>query len=245
MTLRTVLWALAALAFSGLPAAADDDYAAARDEMLRVIELHARHAQSETRIEALDKRVLAAMGRVPRHAFVPPEIARYAYLDTPLPLGHEQNISQPFIIALMTHLLDVQPGDRVFETGTGAGYHAAVLAELSARVYSVEVIEPLAMSAARRLDELDYGTVETRMGDGYFGWPAQAPFDKILLKEAVDHLPPALLRQLKPGGKLVAPIGPLKDVQFLTVVEKLPDGTLGQRRVLEVRFSPLQGGDRI
>jgi protein-L-isoaspartate(D-aspartate) O-methyltransferase len=133
----------------------------------------------------------------------------------------------------------------VFETGTGAGYHAAVLAELADRVYSVEVIEPLAMRAARLLGDMGYANVETHIGDGYFGWPEKAPFDVIIVKEAIDHIPPPLLKQLKPGGRLIAPIGPLHDTQNLTLVEKGTNGDLKTTNVLEVRFSPLQGGERI
>jgi protein-L-isoaspartate(D-aspartate) O-methyltransferase len=174
-------------------------------------------------VPGIEGQVLDVMARVPRHRFVPVPLRPLAYLDRPLPVGQGQNIAQPYIIALMTSLARIGPGDVVFETGTGAGYHAAVLAELADRVYSVEVIEPLAMRAARLLGDMGYANVETHIGDGYFGW----------------------LKQLKPGGRLIAPIGPLHDTQNLTLVEKGTNGDLKTTNVLEVRFSPLQGGERI
>jgi protein-L-isoaspartate(D-aspartate) O-methyltransferase len=185
------------------------------------------------------------MGEVPRHEFVPPRLAGYAYLPQPLPVHPEQNIAAPFLVALMTHLARVEPQDRVFETGTGEGYHAAVLAKLAAEVYSVELIPELAAAASRRLAELGYGNVRVREGDGYYGWAEAAPFDVILVKEAVDHVPTPLLAQLKPDGRMVLPLGPVDGVQQLTVVRKRGSGG-GYREepVLPVRFSPLQGGER-
>jgi protein-L-isoaspartate(D-aspartate) O-methyltransferase len=188
---------------------------------------------------------MAAMGTVPRHEFVPVELRHLAYLDTPLPLGQEQNIAQPYLVALMTHLARVDARDIVFETGTGAGYHAAVLSMLAARVVSVEVVSPLALRASATLKALDYDNVEVIASDGYYGAPGKGPFDAMIVKEALDHVPPPLLAQLKRGGRLVLPLGPPQGPQFLTVIEKLPDGRTRSTRILPVSFSPLQGGERI
>ena len=184
------------------------------------------------------------MREVPRHAFVPEALRAYAYGDHPLPVGHEQNIAAPFLAALMTHLAEVEAGDAVFETGTDVGYQAALLSNLGAEVYSVEVVAPLADQAARLLKELGYDHVYVLESDGYYGWPAHAPFDAIIVKEAIDHVPPPLLGQLKRGGRLVMPLGPSGGPQYLTVVTKGVDGKVSERHIMPVRFSPLQGGER-
>jgi protein-L-isoaspartate(D-aspartate) O-methyltransferase len=220
------------------------DFEAARLRMVRVIQLEAQVTAEVTGVREIDQRVLAAMNKVPRHEFVPPPLARFAYEDTPLPIEIDQNLAQPFLAALMTHLLRVEPGDSVFETGTDCGYEAALLAELGARVYSIEVSETLAAAAAERLQRLDYRSVVVKAGDGYFGWPEHGPYDAILVKEAVDHLPPPLLAQLKPNGRMVVPIGPTGAAQELTLVEKDGAGKVRRRVVLPVAFTPLQGGDR-
>jgi protein-L-isoaspartate(D-aspartate) O-methyltransferase len=220
------------------------DLATARAQMVRVIQLEAMVTSEVTGIREIDGRVLTAMGKVPRHEFVAEPLAPYAYEDTPLPIDFEQNLTQPFIAALMTHLLQVEPGDVVFETGTDSGYQAAVLSELGAHVYSVEVIEPLAQSAAERLKRLDYRDVTVRAGDGYFGWAEHGPYDAILVKEAVDHLPLPLVGQLKPGARMVVPIGPTAGAQELTLIEKDEQGNVHRTSVLPVRFAPLQGGER-
>jgi len=220
-------------------------FAERRTEMLAVIALHARAASELTGIRRIDPHVMAAMGTVPRHAFVPEDLRDLAYLDTPLPLGQEQNIAQPYLVALMTHLARIEIGDTVFETGTGAGYHAAVLSLLAARVVSVEVVSPLALPASAKLKALEYDNVEVIASDGYYGAPGKGPFDAMIVKEAVDHVPPPLLAQLKPGGRLVLPLGPPRGPQFLTVIEKLPDGRIRGTRILPVTFTPLQGGQRI
>ena len=241
------LFLIALLSLLGLrPAAAQEtpDFDAARRQMVRVIQVEALVTGDVTGIREIDGRVLAAMGRVPRHEFVPPPLARYAYEETPLPLDVEQNLAQPFLAALMTHLLQVKPGDTVFETGTDCGYQAAVLAELGAQVYSVELIESLAASAAERLGRLDYRGVVVKAGDGYFGWAEHGPYDAILVKEAVDHVPVPLLAQLKPGGRMVVPIGPAGGAQELTLVEKDQEGKVRRTIVLPVSFTTLQGGDR-
>lgn len=220
------------------------DFDAARAQMVRVIQMEAFVTSEITGIHEIDARVLAAMGKIPRHEFVAEPLARYAYEDTPLPIDFEQNLTQPFIAALMTHLLQVEPGDIVFETGTDSGYQAALLAELGAHVYSVEVIEPLAYSAAERLKRLDYRDVAVKAGDGYYGWVEHGPYDAILVKEAVDHLPLPLVGQLKPGARMVVPIGPVEGAQELTLIEKDEQGKVRRKSVLPVRFAPLQGGDR-
>ncbi|MGJ4804006.1 protein-L-isoaspartate(D-aspartate) O-methyltransferase [Luteimonas sp. SDU82] len=188
-----------------------------------------------------DARVLEAMRKVPRHRFVPAESAAEAYRDEPLPIGHDQTISQPYIVALMTQLARPRPGDRVLEIGTGSGYQAAVLAELAGEVYSIEILTPLATRAALLLRRLGYSNIAVRSGDGYAGWPERAPFDAIVVTAAPDHVPAPLLEQLGPGGRLVIPVGPVHAVQELRVIEKRADGSLDERVVTPVRFVPLTG----
>ncbi len=224
---------------------AEADFAGARLGMLEAVAREAALAQEITGIAALDERVLNAMARVPRHLFIPEPLRRFAYLPRPLPVWQGQNTASPYLIALMTHLAEIEPGDSVFETGTGAGYHAAILAELGARVFSLEIIAPLAAETGTTLARLGYREqVETRVGDGYYGWPEAAPFDAIIVKESIDHVPTPLLEQLKPGGKLVMPLGGAEGPQFLTVIELTEGGRMKQRPVLPVLFSPLQGGER-
>jgi protein-L-isoaspartate(D-aspartate) O-methyltransferase len=219
--------------------------AAARRQMVDLVEREVALLAGQTGIATIDPQVLDAMHEVPRHAFVPEVLRPYAYLLQPLPVTRDQNLAAPFLIALMTHLAGVQPGDIVFETGTGAGYHAAVLSKLAARVYSVEVIEPLAEHAARLLKEQGYDNVEVQAGDGYYGWSDHAPFDVIMVKEAIDHLPRPLLNQLKRGGRMVIPLGPARGPQYLTLVRKDQAGKLREERIMPVLFSPLQGGERL
>ncbi len=242
--------AWAALLGIGLagPAGANDDaaFSTLRGQMVEAVRGYAQLNHEIEGVPEVDGPVLDVMARVPRHRFVPKRLRSLAYRNRPLPVGPGQNIAQPYLIALMTSLARVRPSDIVYETGTGAGYHAAVLAELARRVYSVEVVDGLAIRAARVLGDLGYRNVETRIGDGYFGWPEKAPFDVIIIKEAIDHVPPPLLKQLKPGGRLVAPVGPLHDSQALTLIEKDVNGGITTTRILEgVRFTPLQGGQRI
>ena len=183
--------------------------------------------------------VLRAMGKVPRHRFVPPDHQSHAYSDHPLPIGHGQTISQPYVVAFMSERLDPQPADRVLEIGTGSGYQAAVLAELVAEVYSIEIIEPLARSAEATLAGLGYTNVHVRAGDGYLGWPEAAPFDAVIVTCAPDHVPPALISQVKDGGRLIIPVGGRFN-QELVLLEKR--GTnVEQRAVLPVRFVPMTG----
>jgi protein-L-isoaspartate(D-aspartate) O-methyltransferase len=220
------------------------DFGRARANMVRLVQIEALINGPATGVEQIDPRILEVMAEVPRHAFVPLELQPYAYGNHPLPVGHDQNLAAPFLVALMAHLAAPERNDVVFETGTGAGYHAAVLSRLVAKVYSVEVIEPLAHTATRTLKDLGYDQVWSKAGDGYYGWAAQGPFDAIIVKEAVDHVPVPLIEQLKPGGRMVIPLGGGFGPQFLTVVEKSAEGKVTKRRVLPVRFSTLQGGKR-
>lgn len=185
--------------------------------------------------------VLEAMREVPRHLFVPADQLGAAYADAPLPIGYGQTISQPYVVALMTELLDLKPGDKVLEIGTGSGYQAAVLSELTPCVYTIEIIPELARQAAERLQKLGYRTIEPRQGDGYHGWKEHAPFDAIIVTAAAGHVPPPLIEQLKPGGRIVIPIGGVYETQNLVVVTKDLDGRLRTRSVLPVTFVPMTG----
>ena len=184
---------------------------------------------------------LAALGRTERHRFVPVAVRDAAYANRPLPIGHGQTISQPFIVALMTDLLQVGPGDRVLEVGSGSGYQAAVLAELDVTVFTLEIVEPLAVEAKARLASLGYDRVTVRHGDGYHGWPSEAPFDGIVVTAAASHIPPPLVDQLRPGARMVIPVGSRFHTQHLMLVEKAADGTPSVRQLLPVRFVPLTG----
>jgi protein-L-isoaspartate(D-aspartate) O-methyltransferase len=185
-----------------------------------------------------DPRVLAAMGKVPRHRFVPDNLRSLAYEDHPLPIGSGQTISQPYIVALMTQWAEVKPGDKVLEVGTGSGYQAAVLAELSDRVFSFELLPDLAEAARTHLRDLGYGRVQVRSGDGYQGWPEDAPFDAILVTASAPEVPPALKQQLKEGGRLVIPVGPPGSVQELLLLRKVK-GELQEEQRVPVLFVPL------
>jgi len=187
----------------------------------------------------VDASVLRAMAAVPRHAFVPRRQQSEAYDDTPLPIGYGQTISQPYIVAEMTRQLRLKPGDKVLEVGTGSGYQAAVLTEFTPNVFTIEIIEPLATAAMERLRRLGYTTVRVRHGDGYNGWPEEAPFDGIIVTCAVGQIPPPLVEQLAPGGRMVIPVGPPYAVQSLMLVEKDADGTVRSRSLMPVRFVPL------
>ena len=188
---------------------------------------------------ALNARVIEVIAKIPRHEFVPVELQPYAYMNRPLPIGYDKTISQPFIIAVMTDLLEPQSGDVVLEVGAGAGYQAAILAELVKQVYSIEIIEELGLAAIRRLQRLGYHNIEVRIGNGYYGWHEHAPFDKIMVTAAPDLIPPPLIEQLKPGGRMVIPTG-IPDKQQLVLVEKTESGKVVTKDILPVRFSPLE-----
>jgi protein-L-isoaspartate(D-aspartate) O-methyltransferase len=213
---------------------------ALREDMLAVIAAGAFALRDTIGKSAFDERVMTAMGKVPRHEFVPIELQPYAYANVPLPIGLGKTISQPFIVALMTDLLDINADDSVLEIGTGLGYQAAILAQLARKVYSVEIIEELGQKAKRRLREQGCSNVELKIADGYHGWSEHAPFDKVIVTAAPDLIPPPLIHQLKAGGKMVIPTG-LPNTQQLIVAEKLANGRMTIKEILSVRFSQLEG----
>jgi len=219
-----------------------EGYDAARHRMVEEVLSDANATSSYSGRAAFSPGVIAAIEKVERHRFVPAALSLVAYLNRPLPIGYGQTISQPFIVALMTDLMKVKAGDKVLEIGTGSGYQAAVLAEMAGSVYSIEIIDPLGKEASERLQSLGYRNVETRVGDGYYGWPEAAPFDAIMVTAAASHVPPPLIKQLKPGGRMVIPLGTQFMTQYLMLVEKQMDGTLTTRQILPVRFVPLTGG---
>jgi protein-L-isoaspartate(D-aspartate) O-methyltransferase len=221
---------------------AADPYASARAELVREITEEVEDTAEFLNRRALDSRVMEVIGRVPRHEFVEEDQRAAAYENRPLPIGHGQTISQPYIVAIMTDLLEPRPGYRVLEVGTGSGYQAAVLAELCDEVYTIEIIEPLATAAAARLERLDFDNVEVRAADGYYGWREHAPFDAIIVTAVATHVPPSLIAQLKPGGRMVLPIGTRFTVQQLVLVRKGDDGRVTTRQILPVAFVPLTGG---
>jgi protein-L-isoaspartate(D-aspartate) O-methyltransferase len=214
-----------------------------RREMIAAIRVIAERLVAEIGKTALDDRVLRAMAKVPRHEFVPIEVQPYAYLNTPLPIGFDKTISQPLMVAVMTDLLAVKPDDAVLEIGTGLGYQSAVLADLAERVYTVEIIDELAQRAVQRLKREGYTKIEVRVGNGYFGWPEHAPFDKVIVTAAPDLIPPPLINQLKAGGRMVIPVG-LPDAQQLLVVDKDMNGRVSTKEIMRVLFSVLEGSDQ-
>lgn len=215
-----------------------------RSEMIREIEADVRATRRYIGKARLDPRVMATMERVPRHEFVPVNLRGSAYENQPLPIGEGQTISQPYIVALMTDLLAPKRQDVVLEVGTGSGYQAAVLAHLVRRVYSIEIIAPLARDAAARLERLGYSNVVTRIGDGYAGWKEHAPFDGIIVTAGAEEVPPPLIEQLAPGGRLVIPVAGGGVGEQLTVLTKTTDGEIETRQILPVRFVPLTGDHR-
>jgi protein-L-isoaspartate(D-aspartate) O-methyltransferase len=217
-----------------------EDLEAPREDMLAVITAGAFALRDTIGKNAFDERVMMAMGKVPRHEFVPIELQPYAYANIPLPIGFEKTISQPFIVALMTDLLDIKPHDSVLEIGTGLGYQAAILAQLARKVYSVEIIQELGQQAKQRLRRQGCSNVELKIADGSHGWSEHAPFDKVIVTAAPDLLPPPLIHQLKAGGKMVIPAG-LRNAQQLFLAEKLTNGRMMMKEILSVRFSQLEG----
>lgn len=231
MRLSIVLAALA-VAATGIRAQDDAELRVRRAAMVDLI----------ARAGVRDSATLAAMRSVPRHAFVPADVRDLAYTDQPLPIGWGQTISQPYVVAFMTEQLHPHPGLKVLEVGTGSGYQAAVLGAIGCHVYTIEIVEPLAARAAAVLERLGYTTVRVRAGDGYRGWPEEAPFDAVIVTAAAPEIPPALLTQLAPGGRLIMPVGPRDGIQYLVLVEKDAAGEIAQRTLLPVRFVPLVEG---
>jgi protein-L-isoaspartate(D-aspartate) O-methyltransferase len=225
-----------------MSAADAQDYAGQRARL--VVEVDATYAmtRAETGLAAMSPPVRAALAKVERHRFVTASQAAAAYRNHPLPIGSGQTISQPYIVALSTDLIAPQAGQRVLEIGTGSGYQAAILAEIVSKVYSIELVPSLGKEAAERLTTLGYANVEVRIGDGYAGWPEQAPFDGIVVTAAAPRVPQALVDQLKPGGRMVIPVGASHAAQELLLVVKKPDGSVEKKSVLPVRFVPLVPG---
>lgn len=209
--------------------------------MISEIEQDTRDTAFYINQERLDERVIQVMSEIPRHRFVPAEARPAAYENRPLPIGHGQTISQPYVVALMTDLLRPQPEHRVLELGTGSGYQAAILSRLVAKVYTIEIIEQLGTKTADLLRQLGYHNIDTRIADGYYGWPEAAPFDSIIVTAAASQIPPPLIGQLKPGGRMVIPLGGRFQVQQLMLIEKSTEGRLTTRQILPVRFVPLTG----
>jgi protein-L-isoaspartate(D-aspartate) O-methyltransferase len=225
----------------GPPPSDDSRYEAARERLVAGIERDVARTGSYLGFDRLDPDVLRAMRKVPRERFVPRQLRPQAYLDSPLPIGQGQTISQPYVVAVMTHLADVEAGDKVYELGTGSGYQAAVLGAMGVEVYSVEIVPELAARAAEVLAQLGYDNVHVRAGDGYLGWPEAAPFDAIVVTAAHPQIPQPLIDQLAVGGCLVMPVGDTYGVQQLTVLTKQPDATLQREALLPVRFVPITG----
>ena len=229
----------AAFLLGGADAPADEpsDRAAERAAMVEEVREYAALAGEP----GLDERVMRVLATVPRHEFVPPEEARAAYENRPLPIGSGQTISQPYIVALMTDLVAPRPEHVVLEIGTGSGYQAAVLSQLVRHVYTIEIIEPLAQQASARMQRLGYDNVTTRLADGYYGWEEHAPYDAILVTAAASHVPRPLIEQLRPGGRMVIPVGERFATQQLLLIEKPVDGGIVTRQIATVRFVPLTG----
>lgn len=220
---------------------AEDPFQRQRQELVDIIKSEVEQTSAFLDQGALDERVLGALAKVPRHEFVPEDQRPYAYENRPLPIGYGQTISQPYIVAVMTDLLKPKKTDRVLEVGTGSGYQAAILAELVDQVYTLEIVEELAVKGADNLKRTGYNTVHNRIGDGYYGWETEAPFDGIIVTAVASHVPPPLIKQLKPGGRMIIPVGGQFMMQYLTLVIKDIDNKISTRQLLPVRFVPLTG----
>jgi protein-L-isoaspartate(D-aspartate) O-methyltransferase len=239
--MKRLFYSLLAIQLVASTGAAADSFAPARQHMVETIQQDFRRNASETGQHALETPIAAALTSVPRHEFVATDQKKYAYENRPLPIGYGQTISQPYVVAAMTQVLALRPGERALEVGTGSGYQAAILAELGVRVFTIEIIQPLGEAARDRLTRLGYQRIETRIGDGYYGWPEQAPFDAIIVTAASNHIPQPLLAQLKTGGRMVIPVGNPFGAQQLVVVRKDAAGRVTTRKILPVRFVPLTG----
>lgn len=243
-TIHLIFWLIVIgillLLFSG-HAVAEQDWQRQRDALVSDVEAMVSSTRDYLQQDTLDRRVLDAMRKVPRHEFIPANRRAYAYLNQPVGIGYGQTISQPYIVAIMTDLIKPKPGSKVLEIGTGSGYQAAMLAELGVDIYSIEIIEPLAKQAAINLKQAGYGNVHTRTGDGYYGWESEAPFDGIVVTAVASHIPPPLIKQLKPGGNMIIPVGTAFMTQYLVLVNKDVDGQVTTRQILPVSFVPLTG----
>jgi len=220
---------------------AEDVYRQQRDALVGIIKGEVNKTRDYLNQESLDEQVFDALRKVPRHEFVRDTERPYAYENRPLPIGYGQTISQPYIVAVMTDLLKLKKTDRVLEVGTGSGYQAAILAELAGSVYSIEIVEQLGKQAAENLKRAGYAAVNTRIGDGYYGWETEAPFDCIVVTAVASHIPPPLIKQLKPGGRMIIPVGAQFMTQYLVLVAKDVDGKITTRQILPVSFVPLTG----
>ncbi len=212
-----------------------------RQHMVQLIEDDVKRTSVYLDKESLDPKVMQAINKVPRHKFVPEHRREDAYENNPLPIGHGQTISQPYIVAIMTDLLKLSATDKVLEIGTGSGYQAAILAELVKEVYSIEIVEPLGLKAAQLFKQLGYSNINAKVGDGYYGWEEHAPFDAIIVTAAASHIPHPLIQQLKPGGHMMIPVGSNFLTQQLLLIHKAADGHITTRQILPVRFVPLTG----
>lgn len=236
-----------ALVFSGALAQEASEFAEMRRTLAETIEQAVNEARKQTGGAPIDKRVIAAMDKVPRHEFAPPDLRPYAYLDRPLTVGPgpDSTISQPSLVAIMTDLLGIKRGEKVLEVGVGGGYQTAILAEMTDEVYSVEFSPKVAEAARQTLKRLGYGGVKVNVADGYYGWRPDGPYDAILVRMAIPDVPTALIEQLKSGGRLVAPVGPDGDLQILILMHKGADGGVTMTGIMPVRFRPLPGGIRL
>lgn len=242
---RLTAFAVSAMLLAGVDPSAGatvEEFADARAQMVVDIRANADSVGTVGGRTGISESVLHVMGQIPRHEFLPRSEWSNAYQDRPLPIGYGQTISQPYIVALMTELLEVSPDDVVLEVGTGSGYQAAVLSPLCREVYTIEIVTALAEQAKANLKRLGFDNVTVRPGDGYYGWPEHAPFDGIIVTAAASHVPPPLIQQLRPGGRMVIPVGGPFFVQQLIMVEKAADGSVSTRHLLPVRFVPLTGG---
>jgi protein-L-isoaspartate(D-aspartate) O-methyltransferase len=240
MTVAFLLIVACAVAMPTL-AADTDKLATERHNMIRAIESDVAGTRRQTGRNRLDPRVMDVLASLPRHEFVPKRYLGSAYDNRPLGIGYGQTISQPYIVALMTDLLELESDSKILEVGTGSGYQAAVLAELVTEVYTIEIIPELGEQAAERFERLGYDNIESRIGDGYYGWPEQAPFDGVIVTAASSHVPPPLVQQLRPGGRMVIPVGGTFSIQHLLLITKKDDGTVRTKQILPVVFVPLTG----
>ncbi len=238
LTTLILPWSTVALAST------EPDFDSMRQQMIEEIEQQVRETASQLDDDKLDPRVIEALGKVPRHEFVLPTRRHQAYENRPLPIGYGQTISQPYIVAVMTDLLQLEPDDKVLEIGTGSGYQAAVASELVKKVYSIEIIHTLGRKARKRLKRLGYDNIQVRLGDGYYGWQEHGPYDAIIVTAAASHIPPPLVKQLKPGGRMIIPVGSRFATQQLVLVEKNKQGELRTRQLMPVTFVPLTGGHK-